>query len=271
MWMKPPFEHSGCFLWKSFVRRSIPSWHRGHLLQNVSLCKKITGYVPKKFFTGSLATKEFDLCFHSHWSVSRLFGFSGARPTQVGIKRNCFKFRLNTRTEKPAGVPYDSQEWNDTCMVAMLCAWSAGTGDGSEVLKDTGFSSVQSLSHVRLFATHESQHARPPCPAPTPRVHSDSRPSSPGCHPAISSSVVPFSSWPQSLPASGSFPMSQLFAWGGQSTGVSGSASVLPMNTQDWSPLGWTGWISFQSKGLSRVFSNTTVQKHQFFSAQLSL
>ena len=117
----------------------------------------------------------------------------------------------------------------------------------------------------------ESQHARPPCPSPTPRVYSNSFSSSQWCHPAISSSVVPFSSWPQSLPVSGSFPMSQLFASGGQSIGVSASASVLPINTQDWSPLGWTGWISLQSKGLSRVFSNTTVQKHQFFSAQLSL
>ena len=117
---------------------------------------------------------------------------------------------------------------------------------------------------------HESQHARPPCPSSIPRVHSDSRPSSQWCHPAISSSVVPFSSCPQSLPASESFPMSQLFTWGGQSIGVSALASVLPMNTQDWSPLEWTGWISLQSKGLSRVFSNTTVQKHQFFSAQLS-
>ena len=114
---------------------------------------------------------------------------------------------------------------------------------------------------------HESQQARPPCPTPTPGVHSNSHPSSWWCHPAISSSVFPFSSYPQSLPASGSFPMSQLFAWGGQSTGV---LSVLPKNTQDWSPLEWTGWISLQSKGLSRVFSNTTVQKHQFFSAQLS-
>ena len=99
---------------------------------------------------------------------------------------------------------------------------------------------------------HESQHARPPCPSPTPGVYSNSCPSSQWCHPAISSSVVPFSSCPQSLPASGSFPTSQLFAWGGQSIGVSASASVLPMNTQDWSPLGWTGWISLQSKGLSR-------------------
>jgi len=113
----------------------------------------------------------------------------------------------------------------------------------------------------------ESQHARPPCPSPTPRVHSDSRPSNQWCHPANSSSVIPFSSCPQSLPASESFPISQLFAWGGQSIGVSALASVLPMNTQDWFPLGWTGWISLQSKGLSRVFSNTTVQKLQFFGA----
>ena len=116
---------------------------------------------------------------------------------------------------------------------------------------------------------HESQHPRPPCPSPTPGVHSNSCPSSRWCHPAILSSVVPFSSCPQSLLASGSFPMSQLFTWGGQSIGVSASASVLPMNTQDWFPLGWTGWISLQSKGLSRVFSNIIVQKHQFFSAQL--
>ena len=117
---------------------------------------------------------------------------------------------------------------------------------------------------------HESQHARPPCPSPTPRVHSNSCPLSWWCHPAISSSVIPFSSFPQSFPASQSFPMNQLFSWGGQSLGLSALASVLPMNTQDWSPLEWTGWISWQSKGLSRVFSNTTVQKHQFFGAQLS-
>ena len=134
------------------------------------------------------------------------------------------------------------------------------------------FSSVQfSHSVVSNFLwPHELQHARPPCPSPTPRVYSNSCPLHWWCHPAISSSVVPFSSCPQSLPASGSFPMSKLFAWGSQSTGVSASASVLPMNTQDQSPLGWTGWISLQSKGLSRVFSNTTVQKHKFFVAQLS-
>ena len=117
---------------------------------------------------------------------------------------------------------------------------------------------------------HELQHARLPGPTPTPRVHSNSFPLSRWCHLAISSSVVPLSSCPQSLPASESFPMSQLFTWGGQSTGVSALASVLPMNTQDWSPLEWTGWISLQSKGFSRVFSNTTVQKHHFFGAQLS-
>ena len=113
---------------------------------------------------------------------------------------------------------------------------------------------------------HESQHTRPPCPSPTPGVHSDSRQSSQWCHPAISSSVIPFSSCPQSLPASGSFPMSQLFAWGARSTGVSALTSFLPKKSQGWSPSEWTGWISLQSKGLSRVFSNTTVQKQQFFS-----
>ena len=117
---------------------------------------------------------------------------------------------------------------------------------------------------------HELQYARPPCPSPTPGVYPNSCPLSRWCHPTISSSVIPFSSCPQSLPASGSFPISQLFAWGGQSIGASASASVLPMNTQNWSPSEWTGWISLQSKGLSRVFSNTTVQKHQFLGAQLS-
>ena len=106
---------------------------------------------------------------------------------------------------------------------------------------------------------HELQHTRPPCSSPTPRVHPNPCPSSWWCHPAISSSVIPFSSCLQSLPASGLFPMSQLFAWGGQSTRVSASASVLPMNTQDWLPLGWSGWTSLQSKGFSRVFSNTSI------------
>ena len=115
------------------------------------------------------------------------------------------------------------------------------------------------------------QHARPPCPSPTPRVYSNSCPLIWRCHPTISSSVIPFSSCLQSFSASGSFQMSQFFVSDGQSIGVSASASVLPMNTQDWSPLGWTDWISLQSKGLSRVFSITTVQKHLFFGTQLSL
>ena len=134
------------------------------------------------------------------------------------------------------------------------------------------FQSVQ-FSHSVVsdsLQPHEPQHTRPPCPSPTPGVHSNPCPSSWCCHPTISSSVVPFSSCPQSFPASGSFQMSQFSTSGGQIIGVSASTSVLPMNTQDWSPLGWTGWISLQSKRLARVFSNTTVQKHQFFSAQLS-
>ena len=133
-------------------------------------------------------------------------------------------------------------------------------------------SSVQFSSSVvsNYLRPHGLQHYRLPCLSPTPGACSRSCPSSQCCHPTISSSVISFSSCLQSFPASESFLMSQLFASGGQSIGVSASASVLPMNTQDWSPLGWTGWISLQSKGLSRVFSNTTVQKHQFFSTRLS-
>ena len=139
-------------------------------------------------------------------------------------------------------------------------------------------SSIRSISSVQLNCSvvhflrlHEPQHVRPPCPSPTAGVYPNSCPLSRWCHPTISFSVISFSYCPQSFPASGSFPMSQLFASDGQSFGVSASTSVLPMNTQDWSPLEWTGWISLQSKGLSRVFSNTTVQKHQFFGDQLSL
>ena len=141
------------------------------------------------------------------------------------------------------------------------------------MLKSTySFSSVQ-FSHSVVSDSlwpHELQHARPPFSSPSPGVHSNSWPSNRWCHPAISSSVIPFCPCPQSLPASGCFPMSQLFASGGRNIGVSVLASVLLMNTQDWSPLEWTGWISLQSKGLARVFSNTTVQNHQFFGVQLS-
>ena len=132
------------------------------------------------------------------------------------------------------------------------------------------FSSVSCSVVSDSLRPHESQHARPPCPSLTPRVPSNSHPSSQWCHPAISSSVVLFSFCPQSLPASGSFLMSQLFTWGDQSIGVSALASVLPKKSQDWSPLEWIGWISLQSKRLSRVFSNNRVQKHQFFGIQLS-
>ena len=134
-------------------------------------------------------------------------------------------------------------------------------------------SSVQ-FSHSVVFDSlrpHEPQHARPPCPSPTPGAYANSCPSSWWCHPTISFSVIPFSSCLQSFRASGSFPLSQFFTSGGQSIGDSASASVLHLNIQDWSPLGLIGWISSQSKGLSRVFSNTTVQKHQFFNTQLSL
>ena len=131
----------------------------------------------------------------------------------------------------------------------------------TKIMASSPISSVQFSHSVMSNSSrpHESQHARPPCPSPTPRAYSNSCSLSQWCHPTISSSVIPFSSCPQSFPASGSFPMSQLLAWGGQSIGISVLTSVLPMNTQDWSPLEWTGWISLESKGLSRVFSNTTV------------
>ena len=169
---------------------------------------------------------------------------------------------------------FTGQQWRNRHRVD-LWAWSEGKERVrymERVIWKLTFSSVQFSRSVMSdsLRPHELQHARPPWPSPTPRVHSDSRSSSQWCHPAISSSVIPFSSWPQSLSASESFPMSQLFAWGGQGTGVSALASFLPKNAQGWSPSEWTGWISLQSKGLSRVFSNTTVQKHQFFSTQLS-
>ena len=134
-------------------------------------------------------------------------------------------------------------------------------------------SSVQFSHSVvsHCLRPHEPQHARPPCISPAAGVYPNPCLLSQWCHPTISSSIVPFTTCPQSFPASGSFQMSQFFASGGQSTRVSASTSVLPMNTQDWSPLEWTGWISLQAKGLSRVFFNTTVQKHQFFSTRLSL
>ena len=160
--------------------------------------------------------------------------------------------------------------WNSTTFCRMLIDMTSNELYGQVSLANIGFSSVQFSRSVmsNSWRPHEPQHARPPCPSPTPRIHPNPYPLSRWCHPTILSSVVPFSSCPQSFPASGSFPMSQLFAWGGQSIRVSASISVLPMNTQDRSPLRWTGWISLPSKGLSRVLSNTTVQKHQFLGAQ---
>ena len=163
----------------------------------------------------------------------------------------------------------------DFCFLWFACVSSDNIGKNYFYIRryvSVQFSSVQFSRSVvsDSLRLHESQHAKPPCPSPTPRVHSDSRPSSQWCHPAISSSVVPFSSCHLSLPPPESFPMSQLFTWGGQSTGASALASFLPKKSQGWSPSEWTGWISLQSKGLSRVFSNTTVQKHQFFGTQPS-
>ena len=165
--------------------------------------------------------------------------------------------------------PLDPLRTTDYTVISKYFIWHSWSNNNS----DNQFSSVQ-FSHSVVSKSlwpHELQHARPPCPSPTARVYPNSCPLSRWCHPTISSSVVPFSSRPQSSQHQGFFQMSQLFASGGQSIGVLASISVLPMNTQDWSPLGWTGWISLKSKGLSRVFSNTTVKKHQSFGAQLSL
>ena len=170
----------------------------------------------------------------------------------ISLKKDHLKIKV--KSFHVASGPYSSQFMNLSLMMVemMFC----------------GFSSV--AQSCPTLCNSLLQHARPSCPSPTPGVYSNSCPLSQWCHPTILSFVVPFSSHLQSFPASGSFPMSQFFAAGGQSTRVSTSTSVLPMNIQDWFPLGWTGWI-LQSKGLSRVFSNTTVQKHQFFGAQLSL
>ena len=165
--------------------------------------------------------------------------------------------------------PLDPLRTTDYTVISKYFIWHSWSNNNS----DNQFSTVQ-FSHSVVsdsLRPHESQHARPPCPLPPPGVHSDSRPSSQWCHPTISSSVVPFSSCLQSFPESGSFPMSQFFTLGVQSIGASASASVLPVSVQDWFPLGLTGLISLKFKGLSKVFSNTAVQKHQFFGTQLSL
>ena len=153
----------------------------------------------------------------------------------------------------------------------LYCLSHQGSGVNPELGRSPRGGHGNPLQYSCLENPHGLQHSRPPCPSPMPRVYSNSCPLSRWCYPTISFSVFPHSSCPQSFPASGSFQTSQLFTSGGQSSGVSASTSVLLMNIQDWFPLGWTGWISLQTKGLSRVFSNTTVQKHQFFSTQPSL
>ena len=164
-----------------------------------------------------------------------------------------------------------SSQPRDWIQVFLLCRWIFKHVNHQRSLF-ISISSVSSVTQMCLtLRSHGLLHTRLPCPSPTPRACSNSCPSSQWCHPPISSSVGPFSSHLQSFPASGSFSVSQFFTSGGQNIEASASASVLPMNIQDWSPLGWTGWISLHSKILSRVFSNTTVQKHQFFSTQLSL
>ena len=195
------------------------------------------------------------------------------------VEKLCYRLWHNDKNQKPEGGKYLASRACCSLPTKALnryeaptyshnypsewWAFNSWTGRIGKWFLDTPASVQFSYSVVSdSLRPHESQHTRPPCPSATPGVYSNSCPSSRWCHPAISSSVIPFSSCPQSLPASGSLPMSQLFAWRGQSIGVSALASVLPMNTQDWSPLGWTGWISLQSKGFSRVFSNTTVQKH---------
>ena len=172
-----------------------------------------------------------------------------------GIELRSLALQADSLPFEPPGKPLIKEEH-----------WQS---DFQAFLKVNKFSSVTQLCLTLRF--HGLQHVRSPCPSPTPGVYSNSCPLSRSCHPTISSSIIPFSSHLQSFPASGCFPMSQFCASGGQSIGVSALASVLPMNIQCWFPFGWTGWISLLSKGLSRVFSNTTVQKHQFFSARLSL
>ena len=204
------------------------------------------------------------LAFHSLEVGKNLLGISGQ---DVYIQPGAIPRRL-----------YDLLAADLNSIWVMNSLWSTRDLSGRTIIINSihfcnlYYNSVQfSHSVVSDSATHGLQHATPPCVSPTPGVYSNSGPLSGWCHPTISSSVGPFSSHLQSFPAPGSFPLSQFFVSSAQGIGAPASASILPMNAQDWSPLGWTGCISLQSKGLSRVFSNTTVQKHQFFSTQLSL
>ena len=195
--------------------------------------------------------------------------------SQRSPKSKCFERSPHLRLYYPEKWPLVSFGYRalEKCLVWFKCALSIKYTPEFEnfIWKIKSISSVQFSRSVVSLRPHEPQHPRPPCPSPTPGVHPNPCLLSQWCHPTISSSVFPFSSCPQSFPASGSFQISQLFTSGGQSIRVSASASVLPMNIQDWFPLGLTGLISLKSKGLSRVFSNTTIQKHKFFGTQLSL
>ena len=182
--------------------------------------------------------------------------FPGMEPVSLASPALVGRFFTTELLGKPPTVLLQSKQLVVDCFLIIILLQFSSVQFSNSVVSDS-------------LRPHESQHTRPPCPSPSPGVHSNSRPSSQWCHPAISSSVVPFSSCPQCLPESESFPMSQLFAWSAQSSGVSALVSFLPKKSQGWSSE-WTGWISLQSKGLSRVFSNTTVQKHKFFGAQPS-
>ena len=202
--------------------------------------------------------------------------FNGELPSQE-IHQSPWKCLTDCLILRYKALTYQSSSTLDVLWKTSTATYFHGnwSEDSSKVLRvsATIYYSVQFSCSVMSESLwpHGLQHARLPCPSPTPGACSNSCPLSRWCHPSISSSVIPFFSCLQSFPASGSFAMSQFFTSGGQSIGVSASASVLPMNIQDWFPLGWTGWISLQSKEFSRVLSNTTIQKHQFFGAQLSL
>ena len=226
--------------------------------------------LPSIFPSIRVFSNDLALCIRwsKYWSFSFSISPSNEYSGLISFRIDWFDLLAVWRTLKNLLQNHSMKTsilWLSASFMVQLSYLSMTTG---KIISSVQFShSVMSDS----LRPHELQHARPPCPSPTPRVYPNSRPSSQWCHPAISSSVIPFSSHLQSFPASGSFPMRQFFTLGGQSIGASASASVLPKNTQGWSPLEWTGCISLQSKGLSRVVSNTTVQKHQFFSAKLSL
>ena len=206
-------------------------------------------------------------CFIHVWLFVTSWTVAFQAPLSMGFSRQ--EYWSGLPCPPPGNLPNPGMEPPSLCLLHQQAGSLPLVPPGKPIQPHAVQFSCSAVSYS--LWPHGLQHARPPCPSPTPRVYPNSCPLSQRCHPTISFSVSPFSSHLQSFPASGSFQMSQFFASGGQTIGVSASTSVLPMNTQDWSPLGGTSCISLQSKGLSRVFSNTTVQKHQFFSTHLSL